>query len=306
MEKKYRILMDCDTGDDDACAIALAAASKEIELLGVTAVMGNLSLEQTCRNARELIHYLAADVPVAKGSERPLKRDYWLGSHREQYLAVPGITRQMAPLAKEDAVEFMARVLQSSAEKTDLLPVGPLTNIAKLMQSYPELVREKVGRIIVMGGGVAFGNVTKMAELNIYADAEAADIVFSFGMPVVMVGLDVCHRAKLTHADAPRLQSIPTRAGSVFASLTTSGLETYGKARGYVLMYASLTVIYALHPEIFTVKPAAITVVTEGEDYGRTVCDFDAPEKIHTVVLDIDREKYMDIVQNILEDAECL
>lgn len=303
MENKRLVIMDCDTGDDDACAIALAAASKEIELLGVTAVMGNLSLEQTYRNARELMHYLGVDVPVAKGSARPLRRGYWLGSHEEQYLDVPGITRETVPEVRQSAVEFMAETLRTSKESVTLIPVGPLTNIAELMMRHPELVRGKVGQIILMGGGAAFGNVTKTAELNLYADAEAADIVFSFGKPIVMVGLDVCHRAQLYEKDAQRLAGIKTRAGNVFSSLISSGLKRYGKKRGYVLMYDSLTVIYALHPEIFTARPAKVTVVTEGEEYGRTVCEFDAEGAIHTVVMDLDREKYLDIAESILREG---
>lgn len=299
-EPRIRILMDCDTGDDDACAIALAAASDRIDLLGITAVMGNLSLEQTCRNARELIRYLGADVPVAKGSEKPLKRSCWLGSYEEQYLAVPGITREAVPEIAENAVEFMTRILLKSREKITLIPVGPLTNIARLMLAHPQLMRDKVERLIVMGGGVEFGNVTKMAELNLYADAEAGDIVFSFGLPIVMVGLDVCHKAQLFKRDAQRFAAISTRAGNVFSSLIASGLARHGKKRGYVLMYDSLTIIYALHPEIFITKPASITVVTQGEDYGRTVCDFDSSDPLHTVVLDIDREKYLDIVEEVL------
>ena len=299
-EHRIRILMDCDTGDDDACAIALAAASDRIDLLGITAVMGNLSLRQTYRNARELIRYLGAETPVAKGSEKPLKRTYWLGSYEEQFLDVPGITRETIPEIPENAVEFMARTLKESPEKITLVPVGPLTNVAKLMTEHPQLVRDKVERLIIMGGGAEFGNVTKMAELNLYADAEAGDIVFSFGLPIVMVGLDVCHRAQLYEQDAQRFSSIRTRAGNVFASLTASGLSRHGKKRGYVLMYDSLTIIYALHPEIFVTKPANVTVVTQGEDYGRTVCDFHAQDPLHTVVLDLDREKYLDIVEEIL------
>lgn len=301
MNKTFRILMDCDTGDDDACAIALAVASRHIELLGVTAVMGNLSLEQTYRNARELLYYLGADIPVAKGSEKPLKRDYWLGSYEEQFLDVPGITRSAVPEIPENAVDFMARILRESREKITLVLVGPLTNIARLMTEHPALVREKVERLIIMGGGVAFGNVTKMAELNLYADAEAGAIVFSFGLPIVMVGLDVCHKAQLYEHDAQRFSSIDTNAGRVFASLTASGLARHGKKRGYVLMYDSLTIIYALHPEIFVTKPANITVVTEGEDYGRTVCDFEAESPLHTVVLDLDRSEYLNIVEEVLK-----
>ena len=318
-----KILMDCDTGNDDASAIALAVASHDIELLGVTTCMGNRPIEQTYRNTRELIGYFGVDVPVVKGSERPLKRDYWVGNPVDSHLPIPGLDPEvLAPEIDMDAVEFMADVLKKSDEKITLIPLAPLTNIAKLMLFYPDLVEEKVDEIILMGGGVYFGNTTGAAELNIYADAEAAACVFAFGKPVVMCGLDVCYRAKLYAEEAKRFLKIDTKAGNAFGSLIDGGIQ-WRLSRGldFSLMYDSLPVIYALHPEIFTVQKAGIRVEISGElTYGMTVCNpegsrfdekiatgYGGTEKsprIHTVVMDIDREKYLEIVEEILARSD--
>ena len=303
-----RFLMDCDTGGDDTSAIALAVASHDIQLLGVTTCMGNRPLEQTYRNTREVIKFLGADVPVAKGSEHPLKREYWVGNAEDSYLPIPGLTRDVVPAIDKDAVEFMADVLRNSNEKITLIPLAPLTNIAKLMLFYPDLVEEKVDEIIIMGGGMYFGNTTGAAELNIYADPEAAAAVFSFGKPIVMCGLDVCYNAKLYAEDYEELKKIPTKAATAFAGVIGGGLERR-KELGFVLMYDSLPVIYALHPEIFTGLKASIQVETSGElTYGQTVCDTrnDVPanKKIHTVVLYVDREAYLKYVKEILANSD--
>lgn len=318
-----KILMDCDTGGDDASAISLAVASHDLELLGVTTCMGNRPIEQTYKNTRELIGYFGVDVPVAKGSEKPLKRDWWVGNKVDTPLPVPGLKRDvLAPEIEMDAVEFMADVLRKSDEKVTLIPLAPLTNIAKLMMFYPDLVDEKVDEIIIMGGGMYFGNTTGAAELNIYADAEAAACVFSFGKPIVMHGLDVCYRAKLFAKEAERLLNIKTKTGQAFANIVDAGIK-YRLERGldFSLMYDSLPIIYALHPEIFTVQEASVTVEISGElTYGQTICNpvnsmYDqamarsmsaAPKdkKIHKVVMDIDREKYLDIVEDILTRSD--
>ena len=142
-----KIIMNCDTGGDDASAIALAVASEELELLGVGTVLGNLPLELTYRNTRELIGYLGTDTPVLKGSAAPLLRERWVGSERDRHLPFPGGLPELCPEREEDAVEWMARILRESEEKITLVPLAPLTDIAKLMLFYPDLVNEKVEEI---------------------------------------------------------------------------------------------------------------------------------------------------------------
>ncbi|MBQ1234236.1 MAG: nucleoside hydrolase [Oscillospiraceae bacterium] len=308
-----RFIMDCDTGGDDASAIVLAVASNDIELLGVTACMGNLPLYQTYRNARELIKYLGVPgVPVLKGSERPLTREYWVATEKEHYLRVEGITRDVIDAVDMDAVEWMAKTLRESEEKITLIPLAPLTNIAKLMFAYPDLVKEKVDEIIIMGGGMYFGNTSGAAELNIYADPEAAQAVFSFGTPVVMCGLDVCYRGYITPEENQQIREIGNKVANVFSSVVQRSLDTEDPTRS--LMYDSIPVVYALYPEIFTTVTASVEVECGSELCdGMTVCEPVKPEgrrcwsnapKIHKVVLDVDREAYVEAVKRILRESE--
>ncbi len=313
-----RFIMDCDTGGDDAAAIALAVASKDVKLLGVTACMGNLPLYQTYRNARELLHYLGVtDAPVAKGSEGPLVRNYWVGWEEESYLPMDDLTRDMIPEIEMNAVEWMAKTLRESEEKVTLIPLAPLTNIAKLMFAYPELVKEKVDEIIIMGGGMYFGNTTGAAELNIYADPEAAQAVFSFGTPVVMCGLDVCYKGYINSAENEELKKIGNRAEKVVTSVTDECLDwasNGGAVADQAIVFDTIPVIYALHPEIFTTVTASVEVECGSELCdGMTVCEPVKPEgrrcwsnapKIHKVVLDVDREAYVAAVKRILGEYQ--
>ena len=311
-----RFIMDCDTGGDDAAAITLAVASKDIQLLGVSACMGNLPLSQTYRNARELLRFLEVDyAPVAKGSENPLVRQRWVGSEEEHFLPVEGLTRDMIPEIELPAVEWMAKTLRESEEKITLIPLAPLTNIAKLMFAYPDLVKEKVDEIIIMGGGMHFGNTTGAAELNIYADPEAAQAVFSFGVPVAMCGLDVCYKAYITSAENEEIRAIGNKASDVMAGVTGQALwwaSNGGATADQAIVYDTVPVIYALHPELFKVLDSSIEVECGSELCdGATICDpregarrWSKAPRIHKVVLDVDRQGYIDAVKRILGEYQ--
>ncbi|MBR5502194.1 MAG: nucleoside hydrolase [Oscillospiraceae bacterium] len=319
-----KIILDCDTGGDDAAAIALAAASKELELLGVTAVMGNMPLAQTYRNGREVIGFLGVDVPVLKGADRPLIRDYWVGNEEGHTLDFPGNEHVMCPEHELGALDWLVKTLKESDGPVTLLPLAPLTNIAKLMLFYPDLVEEKVDEIVLMGGGFMFGNSTGAAELNIYGDPEAAQVVFSFGKPVVMCGLDVCHKAYITEEESKVYETIDTRAGKLFAGIAghvfnmdesffadkPELLERINRwERPGAIVYDTVPIIYLLHPEVFTAVPANISVECSSDlCYGLTVCDTRnwGPEnepKRHKVVLDVDREGYLKAVEEVLRNS---
>ena len=314
-----KIILDCDTGDDDACAITLAAASRELELLGVTAVMGNLPLEQTYRNARQVVGWLGCGAQVLKGSADPLVRERWVGSEAEWPVAIPGEERPMAPENELGALDWLVKTLREAEEPVTLVPLAPLTNIAKLMLFWPDLVEEKVGEIVLMGGGYMYGNSTGAAELNIYADPEAAQAVFSFGKPIVMCGLDVCHQAYITPEENEQLARIPGKAAALYTSLVREVFE-WKKAhpeycysehhRNSCVMYDTVPIVYLLHPEIFKKKKAAIRVECSGDTCdGMTVCYTrpygDPPRpRIHTVVLDVDRQAYLKAVEEILRASE--
>ena len=214
-----KIILDTDPGHDDAIALLLALASPELELLGVTTVAGNQTLEKTTVNALKILEFVGrTDVPVFVGCERPLVREQWAAAyvHGESGLDGPSLPPPQTTPAPGHAIEFMAAQLEEHDGVT-LVPVGPLTNIGLLLARYPG-IEKRVGRIVLMGGAIAEGNVTPAAEFNIWADPEAAHRVFTSGSDVTMIGLDVTHRALMLPDHVERLRTAG-RVGELVAEL---------------------------------------------------------------------------------------
>jgi inosine-uridine nucleoside N-ribohydrolase len=214
------IILDCDPGHDDAIALMLALASPEVNLLGVTTVAGNQTLEKTTANAIRVLDHLGRDaVPVAAGAARPLVRERHVAAHVHGETGLDG--PDLPPPAREPesvhAIDWIARAIAASAGPVTLVPTGPLTNVALFLARYPDLAA-KLERIVLIGGAFGEGNITPAAEFNIWADPEAAHRVFSSGLDVTMVGLDVTHRALMTPAHVDRLADTG-RAGRLVADL---------------------------------------------------------------------------------------
>jgi inosine-uridine nucleoside N-ribohydrolase len=197
------ILLDCDPGHDDAIAILLALASPEVDLVGITTVQGNQTVEKTTANAIRILEFVGrADVPVAAGADRPLVREPYVAKyvHGDSGLDGPALPPPRRTAVDEHAVEFLG----ARAGGVTLVAVGPLTNVAVMLARYPDV---RPARIVLMGGAIGVGNVTPAAEFNIWADPEAAARVFASGLDLTMVGLDVTHQALMTGADADRLRA---------------------------------------------------------------------------------------------------
>ncbi len=219
------IILDCDPGHDDAIALLLALASPELHLLGVTTVSGNQTLEKTTANAiRVLDHSDRPDIPVAAGADRPLVRERHVAAevHGETGLDGPDLPPPSRAPEAAHAIDWIAMTLAATPHPVTLVPTGPLTNIALFLARYPEL-RDRVERIVLMGGAIGEGNTTPSAEFNIWADPEAAHRVFTSGLDVTIVGLDVTHRALLRPVDVERLRGAG-KAGKLVADL----FEFYG------------------------------------------------------------------------------
>jgi len=217
-----KILLDCDPGHDDAIALLLALASPELELLGVTTVAGNQTLEKTTANAIRVLEFVGrTDIPVAAGADRPLVREQYVASyvHGETGLDGPDLPAAKGKPLDRHAVDFLADEIREVDGAVTLVPTGPLTNVALLLALHPDA---RPDRIVLMGGAIAEGNVTPAAEFNIWADPEAAARVFGSGIDTTMVGLDVTHKALFTPAHAQRLTG---RVGQMVAAL----LEFYGQ-----------------------------------------------------------------------------
>jgi inosine-uridine nucleoside N-ribohydrolase len=227
------VLIDCDPGHDDAIALLLALASPELDVLGVTTVAGNTTLEQATANAIRVLEFVGrGDVTVAAGAERPLVREPYAAVyvHGESGLDGPALPPPVGRRSALHAVDFLAECLLSSSRPVTLIPTGPLTNVAILLAMHRDAA-ERIERIVLMGGSIAEGNVTPAAEFNIWADPEAAARVLDSGLDVTMIGLDVTHQALVTAADADRLRALG-RTGTMVAELlgffSRFHAETYG------------------------------------------------------------------------------
>jgi len=268
------ILIDCDPGHDDAIALLLALGSPEVELLGVTTVHGNQTLEKTTKNALRVLELAGrTDIAVAAGADRPLERALVVAGHvhGESGLDGPVLPEPTTAPVAQEAPDFLAERL---VDGTTLVPTGPLTNIALLLERHPNAV-SKIAEIVLMGGAIAEGNMTPAAEFNIWADPEAAQKVFHSGIDVTMVGLDITHRALLTSDDAERLRSTGT-IGAFVADLVeffkVYHQETYGWDGAPI--HDAVAVAEVIQPGLVTTRLRNVEVETVSElCRGRTVVD---------------------------------
>ncbi len=276
-----KIIIDTDPGQDDAFAILLALASPELEVLGITAVAGNVPLNWTERNAR-IICELAGrpDIKVFAGCAEPLKRDLVTAEHvhGKTGLDGPELAEPTMPLQAQHAVDFLIEVLRAEPAGTvTLCPLGPLTNIAQAFLQAPDVV-QRVQEIVLMGGAYfEVGNITPAAEFNIYVDPEAADIVFKSGIPLVVMPLDVTHKVLTTRARVEAIRGLGTEVGRVAAEwadfFERFDVEKYGSDGGP--LHDPTVVAYLLKPELFTGRRINVEIELQSElTLGMTVADW--------------------------------
>lgn len=308
MMKKIPVIIDCDPGHDDAMAILWALAAPEIEIKAITTVAGNQTIEKVTNNAiKVLTKARRLDIPVAKGAEKPLIRKLVVGGqvvHGESGLEGPVLPEcGFAPVALT-AFQLLEKTLEEATEKITLIPLAPLTNIATLFIARPELM-QKIERISLMGGGAYMGNWTPAAEYNIWADPEAAKVVFNSGLPIIMAGLDVTHKAYITREENEVLRAQGNEI-SVFAAELIDYFSRYHyEVEGFpgCTMHDPTAVCALLHPELFTSVTCNVDVEVTGElTTGMTVVDtINYNEKIQgktvekntTVLFGVDREAYV-------------
>jgi len=268
------IVVDCDPGHDDAIAILLALASPEVELRGVTTVAGNQTLEKTTRNALKVLELAGrGDIPVAAGADRPLRRELRTAAHvhGETGLDGPDLPEPATAPVSAHAADFLAVLLEPGVV---LVPTGPLTNVALLFQRHPE-VKERLQRIVWMGGAMGEGNVTPAAEFNAFVDPEAAAVVFASGVEVTMIGLDITHKALFTRAHADRLRDTG-KAGRAVAELSDFFQRFHENRYGFdgSPIHDALAVAEVIDPALVTALECNVEIETASQFCdGRTVVD---------------------------------
>ncbi|KAA9005588.1 nucleoside hydrolase [Histidinibacterium aquaticum] len=302
-----KIIIDTDPGQDDAVAILLALASPEdVEVLGVTAVAGNVPLALTERNAR-IVCELAGkpDTLVFAGCDAPLSRPLVTAEHvhGKTGLDGPPLEEPRMALQGAHAVDFIVETLRRETPgSVTLCPLGPLTNIATALQRAPELA-DRIAEIVLMGGAYfEVGNITPAAEFNIYVDPEAADIVMKSGIPVTMMPLDVTHRALTTADRVEAFRGMGTRVGEMVAAWTDFferfDKEKYGSAGAP--LHDPTVIAYLIEPEIFSGRHINVEIETGSElTLGMTVADYwrvtDRPANVQ-FMRDLDADRFFSLL----------
>jgi inosine-uridine nucleoside N-ribohydrolase len=295
------IILDCDPGHDDAIALLLALASPELELLAVTTVHGNQTLEKTTANAIRVLDLAGrADVPVAAGADRPQARELTVASHvhGESGLDGPALAPASREPLAEGAVDLMARTISERAVPVTLVATGPLTNVAALLERTGGA---NVERIVVMGGSIAEGNMTPAAEFNIWADPEAAQAVFHAGIDTTMIGLDVTHRAVTTPALLDRFRAGGS-TGDFVADLIDFFSRFHRQTYGWdgAPIHDAVAVAHVIRPGLVTTLERNVEVELVSElCRGRTVVDrwnrTERPKNVH-VGIDLDVDGFFDLL----------
>jgi purine nucleosidase len=293
------ILLDCDPGIDDALAIAFAAGSPAIELIGITSVAGNVGLAKTTANALAVASFTGlADVPVTAGCAAPILRPALDAGHVHGESGLGAAVLPAAARAAESghAIDYIIETIAASPGEITLVATGPLTNIGLALRREPRLA-SWVKNFVIMGGSASRGNVNHAAEYNIWADPEAASIVFDAGWTVQMIGLDVTLLARATKAVQDRMGAL----GSLGSSLLLPALAQYADSQdttGEPPVHDVCAVVSIADPTVFTYTPARVQVETSGRfTSGMTVTDFEPSITPNArVATAIDAERFWEIV----------
>ena len=302
------VILDVDPGHDDAVALMLACGHPDLDLLAVTTVAGNVTIEKTTRNALKVLSLVGCDdVPVGVGASEPLQRPLHTAEdiHGKSGMDAPEEIPDAAFGPDErDAVALISDTIRASPERVTLIPVGPLTNIATFLREHPDL-KDRVARISLMGGSMGLGNTTPAAEFNIYVDPEAAREVFDSGLPITMSGLDVTHQANAGPDERELLRS-KGRVGSVVAGFIDYFAATYERTFGFDAppLHDPVAVAAVLDPGLLKTRPMRVDIECESDlTRGETVCDFHGvtgKKPNAEVGIELDREGFFELLYGAL------
>ncbi|MCU5746038.1 ribonucleoside hydrolase RihC [Staphylococcus sp. SQ8-PEA] len=289
---KHSIIIDTDPGIDDAAAISIALTHPRFDVKMISTVNGNVDIEKTTINALKLKKFFNSKVPVHRGAAQPLMAENVDASeiHGESGMAGYDFEPvEMNELASSRAVDAMRDMLLKSDESITLVPIGPLTNIALLLKTYPE-VTPHIKEIVLMGGSAHRGNITPLAEFNIYSDPEAAHIVFESGLPLTMVGLDVARNSTLIHEHVNELRELNNTGEMLYHMFQHYRGDDFEQG---INVYDAYTLLYLLYPEEFEVLKAKVQVEVNSElTRGATVTDFSSLHPNTSVVMSINAKRF--------------
>lgn len=296
-----KIIIDVDTGIDDALAIAYAVKSPDAHLLGITTTYGMAPADHTYRNTCKILEYLGCEVPVFKGAENPLVRTKEYG---DRFHGDDGLGEVLGPVEKPiysslHSVDYLIEQVYKHQKDLTIVTTGPLTNLALAIAKDPDMIM-LVGKVVIMGGAVTTpGNATKFAESNVYIDPEAANHVFRSKLPITLVGLDITRRTLLTKEDVERWRKKGTEVSNFFANFTDFYLNAYKEMHPYLkgcALHDPLAVGVAVHPEIVQTLPMNIEVDLEDDARGRTSEDLqriDTSKPNTNVCVQVDAQRFM-------------
>jgi purine nucleosidase len=306
----HKIILDCDPGHDDAIAILLAHGSPEIELLAITTVVGNQTLDKVTRNALAVARIAGlTGVPIAAGCPRPLVRQISTAAeiHGESGLDGPTLPEPTLPVDERHAVDLIIDTVLSHEPKTiTLVPTGGLTNIALAARKEPRIV-ERVKEVVLMGGGYHTGNWSAVAEFNIKIDPEAAHIVFNEAWPVLMVGLDLTHQALATPDVVEQIGAVGTKPAQFVLELLEFFGSMYKKSQGFDAppVHDPCAVAYVIDPTVMTTRRVPVDIELTGNlTLGMTVADFRSPppdDCTTSVAVELDHQKFWGLVVDALQ-----
>jgi purine nucleosidase len=271
------IIIDCDPGIDDAISLAMAVASPDLKILGVTTSYGNVGLDNTTNNALRVLDWLGSRAPVFRGVDRAL-----LGApveasayHGKTGLESPALGPPKRMAETVGAVHFLIETILRYPEKVTLVALGPLTNIALAMRLEPRIA-PRIAEIVVMGGSTDYGNDSPAAEFNMLCDPHAAQIVFSSDAPIVMFGLNVTHQIIATRQEMTKIRALRTESATVFGDMIAFFEKVYVERYGFegAALHDPCTIAYLLTPDIFNLRAMHVDVETNaGLSFGRTIHD---------------------------------
>lgn len=296
-----KIILNVDTGIDDALAIAYAALCPDIKLLGIVSSYGMAPVKYTYRNSKKVASLFNENIPVFPGSEKPLKRTRVYGGKIHGMDGLGNILGDPGEVEfpEKDTFEWMNEQVLKYKEELVIVTTGPLTDLAVFMERYPDTMK-LVNKVVIMGGAVTTpGNVNKLAEANISIDPEAAKMVFDSNLNITLVGLDVTRKTLLTLKDVERWKEKNTETSLFFASFTEFYLKAYNELHPYLkgcALHDPLAVAVAAYPDLVKTVPMFLTVDLDEGYTGRTTENLhrNSSEKPNThVSVNVDSSRFM-------------